>query len=130
MHIYKKNFYNYFALLIILYSIVGCAPRPSIRYTPYDFCLRPIDPKMARIILTRGADYYNYRFEVFDNMQPIGKIGNDKLCWDRYPGEAIITVASVKCYLKTQPGITYEIEYEGVKTEKLGYRLQFTAGCK
>jgi hypothetical protein len=87
--------------------LAGCLPATKTKtFTPVDYCGRATEPGMARLMIK--IDYqghpgqkkywgYERRFShsdirIFDNDQPIGDLGGrGQLCWDRYPGRAMIT---------------------------------------
>ncbi len=82
-----------FTLYVFITSFIffGCAS--TINFTPEDFCEKPENQQMARIILKRSLSMVGagVRIEIFDNYQPIGAVGpGGELCWDRYPGELFL----------------------------------------
>ena len=78
--------------LVVMLNVIGCADRA--RFTPEDFCASPEKPDMARMIFTRTYSIFGAAsaLGIFDNDQPIGRLDvGDTVCWDRFPGKAIIT---------------------------------------
>lgn len=81
--------------MVILIFVSGCAS--TTRFTPVDYCSQPTNPNMARFILTRSNSLVGsgFTFRIFDDEQPSGDIGpGDQLCWDRYPGVALVSSLS------------------------------------
>lgn len=79
-------------------------------YTPEDYCVKPVDPTMARIELRRKGQFVGggHPMKIFDNAQPIGAItGGEKLCWDRYPGKAQIDIEGNKYERDVVAGTAY-----------------------
>lgn len=78
-------------LFAVVYFVSGCAS--TTRFTPIDYCSQPVNPEMARIILTRVNEFGGGGaiIRIFDNEQPLGDVGpGGRLCWDRYPGITIL----------------------------------------
>ncbi|MEJ2612588.1 MAG: hypothetical protein P8179_21640 [Candidatus Thiodiazotropha sp.] len=108
--IFWHQYYKYFGLIICMILLDGCAS--TTLYTPLDYCANPIGTGMARIVLDRpsGAGGAGAK-RIFDSGQVIGDIGPwGKICWDRYPGKAIITEKYVEPFvLETKAGYTYHL---------------------
>ena len=80
------------SIVMIMYWVSGCTS--TVKFTPVDFCSQPINPTMARIIMSRTNSLYGAAIavRVFDNGQPIGDVGpGGRLCWNRFPGKAVIS---------------------------------------
>lgn len=124
---YNNIFYK--IIVIATTFVIGGCSMSTVRYTPYDFCLHPVNSNMARIIVTRKTVSWinsnSWAWSIYDNEQPIGAVGkDDKLCWDRYPGNAIITVSNTiinivlgkiphiekTLGIDAKPGIVYNVE--------------------
>ena len=109
------------SIVIIMYSLSGCASTRS--YTPVDFCSQPVNPAMARVVLSRTSSFYGggVGMLVFDNGQPIGDIGSGgRLCWDRFPGKAVINGRM------DRPRTLEELELEKEMTVKVETRANAT----
>jgi hypothetical protein len=115
----------YIVSLIVASLSIGCASTKF--YTPEDFCKKPANDQMARIILDRESQFTGGggTFRVTDNDQPIGDIGpGDRLCWDRYPGTAWVSVKASSQSAKTDKSITGERSEMVFKTEaNMTYKL-------
>ena len=88
------------SVAIITYGVLGCTS-PTVSFTSVDFCSQPVSPAMARMVISRTSSVYGggYPLRVFDNNQPIGDIGSGgRLCWDRFPGIAVISGRHVLKY--------------------------------
>ena len=91
---YITKLLNTFLLLVsitIMYVVSGCASTRS--FTLVDYCSKPVNPTMARMVAYRESAFGGgaVAVRVFDNDQPVGDIGpGGRLCWDRYPGESLI----------------------------------------
>jgi hypothetical protein len=80
------------SIVMIMYGVSGCAS--TVKFTPVDFCSQPVNPAMARIVMSRTLSMYGGAIatRIFDSGQPIGEIGSGgRLCWDRFPGKAVIS---------------------------------------
>ena len=80
------------SIVIVMYWASGCAS--TVKFTPVDFCSQPVNPTMARIVVSRTSAMLagSYAPRIFDSGQPIGEIGpGGRLCWDRFPGKAVIS---------------------------------------
>src|SRR5215467_6658208 len=60
------------SVMMIMYCVSGCAS--TLSFTPVDYCSQPVNPAMARIIMSRTSSAYGAGavLRVFDNEQPIG----------------------------------------------------------
>ncbi len=92
---YTENLLNGVSgLLTVMIMCFVSACASTVRFTPVDFCSQPVNPAMARIVVTRSSSFVGgaVAARVFDNEQPIGDIGNGgRLCWDRFPGLVVLT---------------------------------------
>jgi hypothetical protein len=109
------------AAIVSTLLVSGCTGR-TISYAPVDSCSKPLDPSMARIILNRSLGYVagGIRWDITDSGQPVGAIANaGQLCWDRYPGKAIL-VAEVQAAIGFTGVYSTNFEFE-VKPSSLNY---------
>lgn len=93
--VFQRSLLLLSAMFVALIALVlsGCVS--TVRFTPVDYCKQPVDPKMARIVVSRNSSMVGggAGMRIFDNDQPIGDVGSgEKLCWDRYPGVSVITI--------------------------------------
>ena len=82
-----------FASSMLFGLVIGGCFKSTIYYAPEDLCSRPLDPKMSRIEVRRKSDFpmNEWLWRITDSDQPIGELASSsKLCWDRYPGNAVI----------------------------------------
>lgn len=110
--------------------LAGCMT--SQVFTPEDFCAKPVNPAMARIVLTRRSQILGAagRIGIADSGQPIGNIApGDQLCWDRYPGKALIVASAgrmeTQFALDTKAGSTYRVTFS---IQFSGFKLQLEGG--
>ena len=99
--------------VVFALALSGCFPS-NIYYAPTDACAQPLDPSMARIVLRRETAIggSGLRWRIIDSSQPIGELANgQQLCWDRYPGKAVLGAAESKnkLILDTVAGSTYHV---------------------
>lgn len=111
-------------LALLAVVLCGCAAATK-SYTPINYCAAPVNSSMARIIVTRRHDIVarGTALKIFDDHQPIGEVGpGGKLCWDRYPGKALITASMMgssrehwKMVVDTKPDTVYHVSvsYDG-----------------
>ena len=109
------NSVSWLSIVMIMYCVSGCAS--TVSFTPVDFCSQPVNPAMARIVFSRSSSIVGApeALGIFDSDQPIGSIGpGGKLCWDRFPGKALIVGRNVivgsNVYTQTGPNWKIEID--------------------
>jgi hypothetical protein len=105
-------------LLFFASILSGCSAN-KVLYTPRDFCESPHAKGMARIVVTRHLQFFGggQPMLIKDMNQPIGKMKSDnRLCWDRYPGLAVVSadedLRATKSQLsfEAKADMTYELE--------------------
>jgi len=87
------SFFSLMFVLLIAVVLPGCVT--TERFTPVDYCKQPVNPEMARVVMMRNSSMVGggAGMRIFDNDQPIGDVASgEQLCWDRYPGVAVITI--------------------------------------